>query len=276
MHERTSTSYCTATYVTTNLDMFSITQRDTESMAEYYKRFKETRDIFRQTHGKHYMDDWIQCEVPGSDKATTAPEQLILKLAAQDQMMAYLLIIGALPSKYGSLQASLEERHNRGFDEWPKTLKAAKDILSEHVLLHAKWTPVAQRNRRGNHNGITLNQAGKDLSHIMCNCCGVKGHYSTCCPKVASIAPDKWFKPKNPVLAQSSNEPDNEQSEQERTSGVQAAIETTEAAPELAIAVTAKRLRKPTMKMDGQQCKSSRKMSQCRDWSSSSRESGLR
>jgi hypothetical protein len=85
MHERTSTSYCTAMYVTTNLDMFSIMQRDTESMAEYYKRFKETRDIFRQTHGQHCMDDWIQREVPGSDKAT---EQLVLKLAAQDQMMA--------------------------------------------------------------------------------------------------------------------------------------------------------------------------------------------
>jgi hypothetical protein len=179
MHQRTSTSYRTATYVTTNLAMYSITQRDTESMAEYYKRFKETRDIFKQTHGKHYMDDWIQREVPGSEKATTASEQLVLKLAAQDQMMAYLLIIGVLPSKYGSLQASLGERHNCGFDEWPKTLKAAKDILSEHVL-DAKWMPVAQRDRRGNHNGVTLNQGGKDLSHITCNCCGVKGHYEQC------------------------------------------------------------------------------------------------
>jgi hypothetical protein len=113
-----------------------------------------------------------------------------------------------------NLQASLEERHNHGFDKWPKTLKAAKDILSEHVL-DAKWTPVAQRDRRGNHNGVTLNQGGKDLSHITCNCCGVKGHYSTGCPKVASIAPDKWFKPKNPVLAQGGTEPEDEQSEPE-------------------------------------------------------------
>jgi hypothetical protein len=102
MHERTSTSYRTATYVTTNLDMFSITQRDTESMAKYYKRFKETHDIFRQTHGKHYMDDWIQREVPGARQVVDKPDQLIVKLAAQDQMMAYLLIIGALPSKYES------------------------------------------------------------------------------------------------------------------------------------------------------------------------------
>jgi hypothetical protein len=107
MHERTSTSYRTATYVTTNIDMYTITQRDTESMAEYYKRFKETRDIFRQTHGKLYMDEWILREVPGANQVVGAPAQLLVRFAAQDQMMAYLFTIGALPSKYGSLQASL-------------------------------------------------------------------------------------------------------------------------------------------------------------------------
>jgi hypothetical protein len=96
-------------------------------MAEYFKRFKELRDIFRQTHGKEFMDDWIKCKIP-SFAASSPAQQLVTKLAAHDQLMAYLLIIGALPSKYGSLQASLEERHNGGFDEWPKTLKLAKDI----------------------------------------------------------------------------------------------------------------------------------------------------
>jgi hypothetical protein len=41
MHERTSRSYSTATYVTVNNDMFSVAQRDNKSMAEYYKCFKE-------------------------------------------------------------------------------------------------------------------------------------------------------------------------------------------------------------------------------------------
>jgi hypothetical protein len=159
------------------------------------------------------MDDWIRHENPSF--ATSSPaQQLVIKLASHDQLMAYLLIIGALPSKYGSLQASLEERHNRGFDEWPKTLKLAKDILSKHVL-DIKWTQVARRDRRGKLNGVTLNQGDKDLSHITCNCCGVKGHYSMGCPKVASITPDKWFKPKNLVLAQGGNEPEDEQSEPE-------------------------------------------------------------
>jgi hypothetical protein len=35
------------------------------------------------------------------------------------------------------------------------------------------------------------------------------------CPKIASITPDKWFKPKNPVLAQGGTEPEDEQSEPE-------------------------------------------------------------
>jgi hypothetical protein len=82
-------------------------------------------------------------------------------------------------------------------------------------VLDIKWTQVARRDHRGKLNGVTLNQGGKELSHITCNCCGVKGHYSTGCPKIASIAPDKWFKPKNPVLAQGGMEPEDEQSEPE-------------------------------------------------------------
>jgi hypothetical protein len=56
------------------------------------------------------MDDWIKREIPSFATSSTV-QQLVIKLAAHDQLMAYLLIIGALSSKYRSLQASLEERH---------------------------------------------------------------------------------------------------------------------------------------------------------------------
>jgi hypothetical protein len=226
------------------------------------------------------MDDWIKRENPSF--ATSSPaQQLVIKLAAHDQLMAYLLIIGALPSKYGSLQASLEKRHNRGFDEWPKTLKLAKDILSKHVL-DIKWTQVARRDSRGELNGVTLNQG----SHLAKTC--LISHATAVESKVTTVRaalrshpshqtsgsnPSTRFLPRVTMsLTTNSQSP---RPTLRKTGVVQAAIKTAEAAPELAIPITAKRLRKPMMKMDGQQCKSSRKMSRRRDWSSSSRASGL-
>jgi hypothetical protein len=51
MHETTRTKLPLASWVETAQNMITIAQRESESMAEYHKRFKEHKDMFMQTMG---------------------------------------------------------------------------------------------------------------------------------------------------------------------------------------------------------------------------------
>jgi hypothetical protein len=45
--------------VETVQNMISIAQRESESMPEYHKRFKEHKDMFSQSMGKGFLSDWV-------------------------------------------------------------------------------------------------------------------------------------------------------------------------------------------------------------------------
>jgi hypothetical protein len=97
------------------------------------------------------------------------------------------------------------------------TIALAANVLSEHKLLDFKWQTVNIRDCRTDSQGtIFAQQPAKDLSHIICNCCGERGHYSNSstngCPKIDTIAPNKWHKPKKLADTQAAVSEDTEQS----------------------------------------------------------------
>jgi hypothetical protein len=172
-------------------------------MPEYHKRFKEHKDMFLQSMGKSFLNDWVT-RLPGY-YITDTLGQVTMQAEVVPKLMSYLLIKGAHPDKYGSLLDTLNAQYSLGHDQWPKTLAAAAEVLSEHKL-DLKWTTInSRRSRNGGTEATSFAQqgGGRDLSAVICNCCGEAGHYAgSKCPKINTIAPNKWFKPKHTVLAQ--------------------------------------------------------------------------
>jgi hypothetical protein len=219
MHETTRTKLPLASWVETAQNMITIAQRESESMAEYHKRFKEHKDMFMQTMGKGFLSDWVT-RLPGYSAADSAG-QTKMQAEVVPSLMSYLLIKGAHPDKYGSLLDNLNAQYSLGNNQWPKTLAAAAEVLSEHKL-DAKWHDTTRRDRRGGNEATSFTQqgTGKDTSQVICHCCGEAGHYAgPKCPKIDTIAPNMWFKPKNPVLAQAATESDPEPDAEQGRSG---------------------------------------------------------
>lgn len=219
MHKNAKTKYPLGAYVEMCITMFTITQCDYETLAEYTKQFKEHKDMFKQMVGKDFLEAWVK----GTKEFTkgTATEKSTIQKDALPRLMSYLLIKGANPDKYTLLINALDAQYTLGNNQWPKTLDAATEVLSKHKL-DPKWHTVKRDRdwRGGGESQATSfaqqNSTGptkKDLSHVVCNCCGQTGHYSNSsthgCPKINTIAPDKWFKSKHTVLAQASTTTEN-------------------------------------------------------------------
>ena len=120
--------------------------------------------------------------------------------------MAYLLMKGADQNKYGTLTKGLTSQFSMGNDQYPRTIQAATDILSNHKL-DAKYYEVKkkrreqqqkEKNKNNNNDGSEINLAqGRGRGNgerppLICYCCGKAGHASTTCPKVNDIPRNQW------------------------------------------------------------------------------------
>jgi hypothetical protein len=131
MHETIRTKYPMVSLVEIQTNMLSIAQRETETMAEYHKRFKEHKDMmFMQVSGKTYLHEWTKTLAGYSTADPEDQAQMLLDVVPQ--YMAYLLIKGAHKDKYGSLIDNLNSQYSLGNNQWPKTLAAAAEDLSNH------------------------------------------------------------------------------------------------------------------------------------------------
>ena len=89
-----------------------------------------------------------------------------------------------------------------GNDQYPKTLTAATDILSNHKLddrgdskkkksqEQSRPQPNPDDNPR---TGTETSFAQSNQDPMICYCCGKEGHVSSTCPKAATLPPNKWY-----------------------------------------------------------------------------------
>ena len=126
-----------------------------------------------------------------------------MKDQAFGKWMAYLLIRSSDQSKYGSLMTGLVSQFSMENNQYPKTIRAATDILSNHKhdrresqKIKKDWSKSDKPDDEtlstitSNTNETSFAQ-GNNKS-FTCFCCGKKGHISPECPEKNSRKKEDW------------------------------------------------------------------------------------
>jgi hypothetical protein len=208
MHDTVRSQYPYVSMTDALVRLVTVKQHDHESLMDYVKRFKQLRDVAVSHLGTEFLDKFVSqqsfyLEAKPSDRSKIEDE-------AYEQFMAYLLIRGADPNKYGSMQKNLASQFSLGNDQYPKTIVLATDALSQHRI-DPKFYEIQKKNRENQKS--QRQSSGTDntnsetsfaqKSNAICHICGEKGHVKPDCKKKDIIPKVDWYitKLNNPVNA---------------------------------------------------------------------------
>ena len=198
--------YETATRVFKRL--FNTTQDDGESLQDYTKRFKQSRDNFKNTVGEDFLEQFMTTTSRYKDCDNDVDKKIVQKGSFKG-FMAYLYVDQADNKKYRTLTKGLKTQFSLDNDQYPKTITKGQKVLQMH-----KWDDAykehmkKQRQRNSSTSGTQKDtSAEKDTEKndeekegtnmnqdkdIYCFCCGKKGHYSDNCPDKDKIPKEEW------------------------------------------------------------------------------------
>ena len=111
--------------------LINIKQGVNEILVDYVKRFKQARDVMKSYLGIKVLDEFIENSNEYQSE-TDVNKQQELKDAALEKLFAFLFLNGSDHSKYGTLINGLKTQFSLGNDQYPKTITAAIDALSDH------------------------------------------------------------------------------------------------------------------------------------------------
>mgnify|MGYP002176679840 FL=1 len=202
MHDPIRAKYPFASLTEAITRILNIRQMENEGLLEYVKRFKESRDIMKTHIGTDILDKFVENTKDYQDESDAAIRKL-MKDQAFGKWMAYLLIRSSDQGKYGSLMTGLVSQFSMENNQYPKTIRAATDILSNHK--HDRRE--SQKNKKDwsksekpddeTLSTITSNTSETSFAQgnnksFTCFCCGKKGHISPECPEKNSRKKDDW------------------------------------------------------------------------------------
>jgi hypothetical protein len=121
-----------------------------------------------------------------------------MKTEAYKKWVAYLCIPGSEQTKYGSLLKGFVSQFSLGNDQYPKTLTATTNVLSNHKI-DQRYYDNQKKNCERLHDKPTANDEGNNTTcfaqreHKMtCYYCGKKGHLNPECDKKNTIPREQW------------------------------------------------------------------------------------
>jgi hypothetical protein len=167
--------------------LINLRQKENESLQEYTKRFKTSRDVLESHIGgpielTKFMKNMVDYDEKDSDKLEKC------KKKAFQQFLAFMYIDNSDKSKYGSLTTGLQTQQSLGNNQYPKTITEANNVLSSHRFdnVGKKSSEKPERSEKTKENeGNTKNEETPEMSFAMmegkCYCCGKAGHKSTTC-----------------------------------------------------------------------------------------------
>ena len=181
----------------------TIRQREDESIIDFLKRFKNTKDVFLSHIGKDFTlpnmvrqhnDYPTEDEFKSPQEAVReAAKESAAQLAKQvlERFIAFKYLRAVDQTKYGSVLAGLNTQFSLGNDQYPKTLTDAHNVISAH-----RWDPEykkkSQRKKdeheRKNNDKDKVPELNFAQMKNICYCCG-KNHKLPDCP-------DRWKTPK--------------------------------------------------------------------------------
>ena len=193
-------------------NMVNLKQKEDENLIDYVSRFKVTRDVMKAHMGQEIVlhkvvrndPDFVKDEYTAGDKEKNA--KIVKK--HYDRWLAYLLLENCDKNKYGTIVNGLDSQQALGNDQYPKTVTAATEVLSNHKFDQAYYDAKKKRGNtrtRGNdttdqetatqegqeQNSNTLNLSFANIEG-KCYCCGKSGHKSPQCRMKDKIPREEW------------------------------------------------------------------------------------
>ena len=189
----------------------NIKQLEHESLMDYMKRFKQSRDVLKSHIGGDILNKFIE-NLPEYRQGTMG-EQLEMKTEAFGRWMAYMMIRNSDQAKYGSLLNGMVSQFSMNNNQYPVDIRQATDILSNHKHDSHKTRRDRSRQKDDKDETTKTNEASFTQSENtkMCYCCGKTGHMSPKCPEKDKIRREDWAICKAALHMQAEQMKDNEE-----------------------------------------------------------------
>ena len=189
---------------------FNTRQRENESLQDYTRRFKTSKEILESHVGGPVTISKFIKSMQGYDpNDVDIVEEMTKK--AHEQLFSYVYLENADPKKYGSIMKNLNSQKSLGNDQYPKTLIEATNVLSNHRFDSGSSRRSNNKdNNKEREEGDTKDETLPLSFHQLegkCYCCGKQGHKSPSC-RQRDRPKDEWAinKIKDQLHAQAGSE----------------------------------------------------------------------
>jgi hypothetical protein len=183
-------------------NLIATKQKDEESLVDYTRRFKSSRDVL-ESHvgGKLTFLKMSQTDDDWDD--TDSVKQQLCHERAYGRLLALLYLQNSEQTKYGSVLIGLGSQFALKQDQYPRTLTHAVSILSDHKF-DATYQEKKKKNKdtkdkeksKENTKTKEKEEVETELNFAQlegaCYCCGKKGHRSPQCTKKDKIPKNEW------------------------------------------------------------------------------------
>jgi hypothetical protein len=140
--------------------LFNVKQKEHESLQDYTKHPKTALDVMKSRIGGPIILTKCVPKMTGYDK--NKPDQVVkLQEKAFSQLLAYMYLDNADKSKYRSLLTGIHTQTSLKNNQYPKTITAANNVLSNHqfdnAVKHQNNKPNNKNDKGANNNNNNNN-----------------------------------------------------------------------------------------------------------------------
>ena len=214
MHDPIRAKYPYASLTEALMRTLNIKQLEHESLIDYMKRFKQSRDVLKSHIGGDILNKFNK-NLP-EYRQSTMGEQREMKTKAFGRWMAYMMIRNSDQAKYGSLLNGMVSQFSMNNNQYPVDILQATDILSNHKHDSHKMRRDRPRQKDDKDETTKTNEASFAQSENtkMCYCCGKTEHMSLKCPEMDRIPREDWAICKAVLHMQAEQMKDDEEASQ--------------------------------------------------------------
>jgi len=184
----------------------TIKQKEDESLIDFLRRFKNTKDVFLSHIGKDFTLPNVarqHKDYPPENELTSTTSTV--RQTAQDKVkeinkeilerfIAFRYLKAVDQTKYGSVLSGLNTQFSLGNNQYPKTLTDAHNVISSHRW-DSEYKKKSQRKKEDHGKKSQHDNEKPELSFAqmknVCYCCG-KNHKLPDCPTRWQTPKEDW------------------------------------------------------------------------------------
>jgi hypothetical protein len=190
MHDAVRAQYPIVSMTDALTRLTNTKQHDDEQLMDYVKRFKQLRDVMKSYLGTDLLDKFIEQGAEYREE-TDDTKKKKMKEEAFDAWMAYLLLRNSDQNRDGTLMKGFVSQYSLGNNQYPKTIQAATDAMSQHKLdpkyyENLKKLREKQRTDHQDTEGVGATSFAQ-RPVVICRVCGKSRHIKPKCPDIKNI-----------------------------------------------------------------------------------------